>query len=132
MSAISIMTKSKPPKEAPGYKTLEWEGDSKGVFCDFPDAVQQDAGFQLSKVQRGDPADNFKPMGTVGAGVVELIVNDEDGWFRIFYVAKFPPAVYVLHAFQKKTNTTAAGDIEKGRKRYSELVARLRADKIIK
>ncbi|MDT0496349.1 type II toxin-antitoxin system RelE/ParE family toxin [Algiphilus sp. W345] len=79
-------------------------GGSKAVFCNFPDAVQQDAGFQLSKAQRGDPADSFKSMksmNAVGSGVMELIVNDEDGWFRVFYFAKFPPAVYVLHAFLK-------------------------------
>jgi len=58
-------------------------------------------------VQNGLPPDDFKPMKTIGAGVVELRIRDEAGAFRVVYVAKFENAVYVLHCFQKKTPKTS-------------------------
>lgn len=61
-------------------------------------------------------------MPTVGAGVREIIVNTGDA-FRVFYVAKFEDAIYVLHAFQKTTRKTSTRDIEQGRRRYRELLA---------
>jgi len=122
----------KPKQEAPGYKTLCWEGDSKKMFLSFPQEVIHNAGYQLSKIQRGLDPDHADPMNRVGSGVIELIVNDKSGWFRIFYVTKLGNAVYVLHAFQKKTNKTSQGDIDKGISRYDDLVRRLKADKVIK
>ena len=49
-----------------------------------------------------EPAD-FKPLPTVGPGAYEIRIRDAAGAFRVVYVAKFEEAVYVLHAFQKKT-----------------------------
>ena len=40
---------------------------------------------------------------------------------RVIYTARFADAVYVLHAFQKKTRTTAQRDIDTAKERYSEL-----------
>ena len=54
-----------------------------------------------------------------GAGVVEIRVRDAEGTFRLFYVAKFAEAVYVLHAFQKKSQKTSALDLELARSRYA-------------
>ncbi|MHB1531949.1 type II toxin-antitoxin system RelE/ParE family toxin [Acidithiobacillus sp.] len=45
-------------------------------------------------------------------GVSEIRIWDETGTYRVIYVAKFPEAVYVLHAFQKKTEKTAKGDLD--------------------
>ena len=64
-----------------------------------------------------EPAD-FKPMPSVGPGAYELRVRDEAGAFRVIYVAKFEHAVYVLHAFQKKTRRTSQADIELAARRY--------------
>ena len=61
-------------------------------------------------------------MPTVGAGVIEIRIRAKRDQFRVFYVAKFEEAIYVLHAFQKKSQKTATPDIEKGRKRYKELI----------
>jgi phage-related protein len=60
--------------------------------------------------------------GARSAGVMELRIWDEAGTFRVVYVAKFEDAVYVLHCFQKKTQTTAQRDIELARKRFKALV----------
>jgi len=64
-----------------------------------------------------EPAD-FKSIPSVGPGAYEIRVRDEAGAFRVIYVAKFEHAVYVLHAFQKKTRKTAQADIELAARRY--------------
>ena len=69
---------------------------------------------------------DFKYMGSVGAGVYELRIR-ADKHYRIFYVAKFEEAIYVLHAFVKKTPQTARHDIEKGRERF-KLLLKLREE----
>ena len=74
-------------------------------------------------VQVGRDPENWKPMHVVGAGVREIRVHDPSGAFRVIYVATFRSAVYVLHAFQKKTQATRRGDIEVARRRYKEAVA---------
>lgn len=79
-------------------------------------------GFQLDKVQRGLMPDNWKPMNSVGKGVNEIRVRDSTGAYRVMYVATFPEAVYVLHAFQKKRQTTAKADLELARARLQSLI----------
>jgi len=87
-------------------------------------SARRETGFQLDKVQNGEDADDWKPMPTIGNGVHEIRVRDEAGAFRLMYVAKFPEAVYVLHAFQKKTRTTARKDLALGKDRYQEVLMR--------
>jgi phage-related protein len=84
--------------------------------------VQETAGFQLFKVQQGKEPDDWKPMTTVGPGVQELRVRDESGAYRVFYVAKFQEAVYVLHVFEKRSQKTARTDLELGKNRYADLL----------
>ena len=69
-------------------------------------------------VQVGREPANFKPLPTVGPGAYEIRVQDEAGAFRVIYVAKFEHAVYVLHAFQKKTRKIPQADIELATRRY--------------
>ena len=59
-----------------------------------------------------------KPMSVVGPGACEIRVRDAGGAFRVIYVAKFADAVYVLHAFQKKTQQTAQVDLSLAKQRY--------------
>lgn len=61
-------------------------------------------------------------MTTVGPGVQELRVRDESGAYRVFYVAKFQEAVYVLHVFEKRSQKTARTDLELGKNRYADLL----------
>jgi len=74
-------------------------------------------------VQLGGEPSDFKPMSSVGAGVYEIRVADASGAFRTMYVAKFVEAVYVLHAFQKKTAKTAKVDLDLAAKRYKQIGA---------
>ena len=57
-------------------------------------------------------------MPDVGAGVREIRNRTKDGAFRVFYVVESATDIYVLHAFQKKTQRTSPKDIEKGKARY--------------
>ncbi len=71
-------------------------------------------------VQVGRNPDDWKPMPSVGAGACEIRVQDQAGAFRVIYVARFEDAVYVLHAFQKKSRKTSRSDIDLARKRYRD------------
>ncbi len=64
-------------------------------------------------------------MRSVGAGVVEIRIHEE-GEYRVLYVAKFAEAIYVLHAFPKKTQQTRQADIEMGRRNLSEVLGHRR------
>ena len=103
-------------------KPISFLGSSLKALRAFPDAARQDAGFQLDLVQRGQQPDDFKAMPAVGAGVEELRVWCEHGTFRVVYLARLADAIYVLHAFQKKTQTTAKADVEIAARRYRELL----------
>jgi phage-related protein len=102
-------------------KPVVFLGDSVARLRAFPEGPRRNAGFQLDRVQRGLDPDNWKPITSVGRGVREIRVRDAAGAFRVMYVATFAEAVYVLHAFQKKTRRTSARDIELARSRYREI-----------
>ncbi len=69
-----------------------------------------------------DPED-FKPMPAIGPGVEELRIWVSEGTFRVIYYTRLANAVYVLHAFQKKTQEITNRDLDLARKRYLALVA---------
>ena len=102
-------------------KPVTFLGDSLEAVRKFPQGVRREAGLQLDRVQRSLMPENWKPMKTVGPGVNEIRVRDETGAFRVLYVATFPEAVYVLHAFQKKTQKTAKADLDLATTRYKAL-----------
>ncbi|MBS0557006.1 MAG: type II toxin-antitoxin system RelE/ParE family toxin [Proteobacteria bacterium] len=99
-------------------KGLIWLGSSKADWNTFPESAQDEAGYQLDKVQCGGQPSDWKPLSTVGPGVCELRIRDDAGVFRAIYLATRPEGVYVLHAFQKKTQTTSLHDIRKAQERY--------------
>jgi phage-related protein len=102
-------------------KPVVFLGDSLGRLRAFPERARRDAGFQLDRVQRGLEPDDWKPMKTIGAGVREIRTREASGVFRVVYVATFAEAVYVLHAFQKKTSRTSPRDLELASARLQEL-----------
>lgn len=102
-------------------KPVAFLGDSLRALRGFPDGARQDAGYQIDKVQRGDRPDDFKPIPTVGRGVEELRIWADDGTYRVIYLASRPEAVYVLHAFRKRSEATRRADLALARKRYAEL-----------
>ena len=101
-------------------KPLKFIGSSEDDLAAFPREVKQVAGHELFRVQAGLMPSDWKPILNVGAGVYEISVHVFGEW-RVIYVAKFAEAVYVLHAFQKKTQQTRKEDLELATVRYKQL-----------
>jgi len=103
-------------------KPIYWVGSSLKDLLALPDEVKREAGYQLHRVQNGLDPENWKPFQEVGSGTKEIRIYDKDGAFRVMYVAKFSERIYVLHAFQKKTQKTNQNDINIARTRYKSIM----------
>ncbi|MEK6806072.1 MAG: type II toxin-antitoxin system RelE/ParE family toxin [Pseudomonadota bacterium] len=101
-------------------KPLSFVGSSTRDLSAFPAEARRAAGFELWQVQLGLMPSDFKPMRAVGPGTYEIRIHVLGEW-RVIYVAKFADAVYVLHAFQKKSQQTRKEDIELARRRYTQI-----------
>ena len=104
-------------------RPLAWLGSSLESLRAFPDDARRAAGYQLGRVQQGLLPTDWKPMTTVGPGVIEIRVHTRVE-HRVFYIASFEEAVYVLHAFEKRTRQTPQREIALARKRLAELIRR--------
>jgi phage-related protein len=102
-------------------KPVAFVGDSRDRLRNFPLDAKRAAGYQIDRIQAGGVPNDYRPMPSVGHGVMEIRIHEDNGAFRVFYVANREDAVYVLHCFQKKTQKTARKDIELGKQRYKEL-----------
>ena len=91
-------------------KPIAFLGSSLASIRAFPTAVKREAGYELDKVQRGAGPRDWKAMPNLGPGVREIRIRIEGAW-RVVYVASRADAIYVLHAFQKKTQRTSKRDI---------------------
>ncbi|NEQ12270.1 MAG: type II toxin-antitoxin system RelE/ParE family toxin [Moorea sp. SIO4E2] len=109
-------------------KPIYWIGSSRQDIRKFSDEARRKAGFQLRALQRGQMPTDFKPMPTIGQGVEEIRIRTE-GAYRIFYVAGFEEAVYVLHGFEKKTQKTSQKDLKIGEQRYQQVIELRRSQK---
>ncbi|MEX0959207.1 MAG: type II toxin-antitoxin system RelE/ParE family toxin [Burkholderiales bacterium] len=107
-------------------KSLRFVGTSREDLSEFPDKARTRAGFELFMVQVGREPNDWKPIPSVGPGAAEIRVRDDTGAFRVIYVARFAEAIYVLHAFQKKTRKTARSDLALAALRYSQVKAMAR------
>lgn len=103
-------------------KPVSFLGDALDAVRDFPDGARREAGFQIDRLQRGLDPDHWKPMKTIGPGVREIRISDPSGAFRVIYSAVFADAVYVFHAFQKKTQATSSRDLDLAAARFAELI----------
>lgn len=101
-------------------KVLKFVGSSLDDLRNFPDEARRAAGFELRAVQNGLEPSDWKPMKSIGSGVNEIRIRILGEW-RVIYVAKVRDAIYVLHAFQKKTQKTSQKDIEIAQKRYKQI-----------
>jgi len=66
---------------------------------------------RLDKGPRGRQRGGFRPMPTIGSGVEEVRTRDDAGNYRVIYTARLADAIFVLHAFQKKTQRTSQRDL---------------------
>lgn len=99
-------------------KQIRWVGSALDDLRKFTVNARREAGYQLHRVQGGLAPTDWKPMSSVGRGVYEIRIRGGRD-YRVFYVAAFEEAVYVLHAFEKRTQKTRAADIELGKKRLA-------------
>jgi phage-related protein len=102
---------------------VSWLGSSLEDLRAFPEDARRAAGYQLGRVQQGLLPTDWKPMTTVGPGVIEIRVHTRVE-HRVFYIAKFEEAVYVLHAFEKRTRQTPQSEIALAQKRLADLIRR--------
>jgi len=97
-------------------KPVIWIGNAHDDWLDFPDDVQDVMGYSLHLAQCGEKAHNAKPLtGFKGASVMEIVDNYHTDTYRAVYTVKFAEAVYVIHAFQKKSKkgtSTPKSDIK--------------------
>lgn len=85
-------------------KPVRWVGSSQEDLRTFPEDVRRRVGGALWDAQLGLKAPYAKPLkGFTGAGVLEVIDDSDGDTFRVVYTVRFARAVYVLHAFQKKS-----------------------------
>jgi phage-related protein len=119
--------------EEPSLKPVIWVGSSRKDLRRFPEPVQDHMGYALYEAQRGGKHRDTKTLsGFGGAGVVEVVKDFRGDTFRAVYTLRYAGAVYVLHAFQKKSKSgreTPRQDIEliKQRLREAEAIAKERA-----
>ena len=116
-----------------GEKPLYWMGSAKKDLLAFPEAVKDSVGTALSVAQFGGKHPSAKPWKGEGPGVLEIVEDHAGNTFRAVYTIRFAQAVYVLHAFQKKSPKgikTARRDVElvserlkQARKDYQERYA---------
>jgi phage-related protein len=102
-------------------KPINWCADSLDRIREFPDVARGKVGQQLNRLQHGYEPLDWKPMQGIGPGVCEIRVHQR-GEHRVFYVAKFAEAVYVLHAFAKKSRKTSSRDLAIAVTRFRALV----------
>ena len=100
-------------------KDVIWLGNSLDRVRSFPASVREQIGRQLMATQLGHEPWDCKPMPSIGPGVKEIRARTAAGAWRVFYIAKLDDAVYVLHAFSKKTQKTPKQDLEIARKRLA-------------
>jgi phage-related protein len=85
-------------------KPVRWVGSSKDDLSEFPAEVRRRVGGALWEAQIGRKAPYAKPLKGFGdAGVLEIVDDFDGDTFRAVYTVRFARAVYVLHAFQKKS-----------------------------
>ena len=92
----------------PPEKPLHWVGSAKRDYLAFPIEVQSDMGYALGLAQLGTKHPHAKPWKGEGPGVFEIVEDHRGDTYRAVYTVRFAGAVYVLHAFQKKSKRGSA------------------------
>src|SRR3990170_1163352 len=107
-------------------RPLLWIASSKRDYMGFPPQVQDGFGFELYLVQTGQHPPSAKPLKGLGSGTVELIEDFDGDTYRTVYTVRFQEAVYVLHAFKKKSKrgiATPKSDIDLIKRRLKDAVS---------
>ena len=88
----------------PKLKSIRWVGSSLKDLKSFPKTVQRHIGQALYAAQCDEEYPTVKALkGYGGRTVLEIVAHDGTGTYRAIYTVRFRDAIYVLHAFQKKS-----------------------------
>jgi phage-related protein len=105
-------------------RSVVWVGSSLESIRRFPREVRRDIGVALYSAQRGEKDPSAKPLKGFGGGSVLEVVSDQKGdTWRAVYTVRYPEAIYVLHAFQKKSTrgiATSKKDLDLIQRRLAE------------
>jgi phage-related protein len=95
-----------PTKNTPSLpRTVLWVGSSKDDISALPGPVKSSFGHRLRQVQDGETPLEMKPLTQFGTGVFELRERFDKNAYRLVYVVSLKRAIYVLHAFIKKSKS---------------------------
>ena len=87
-------------------KPLEWVTSARKDLMSFPEQVRREVGFALYRAQEGKKHIHAKPLKEFGgAGVLEVVTNNDGNTYRAVYTVRFAEKLYVLHCFQKKSKS---------------------------
>ncbi len=105
-------------------RPVTWVGSSRRDLRGFPSEVRREIGYALYAAQRGETDPAAKPLSGFGGGsVLEIVADQPGGTWRAVYTVRYREAIYVLHAFQKKSKrgiATPKKDIDLIRRRLAE------------
>ncbi len=105
-------------------RPVVWVGSSRRDLRGFPREVRRDIGQALYTAQQGDTDPSAKPLrGFSGGSVLEIVADHKGGTWRALYSVRYREAIYVLHAFQKKSKrgiATPKKDVDLIRHRLAE------------
>jgi len=108
------------------FKPLLWVGAARAELRRFPVDARQQAGYELHRVQQGLAPSDWRSMPSVGPGVIEIRIHSEIE-SRVCYISKYPEGVYVLHAFEKRSQQTSQHDIAVCRERLAAVLSHRRS-----
>jgi len=110
---------------AESERPIIWVGSSRRDLRAFPRDVRRDIGQSLYAAQQGETDPSAKPLKGFGGGsVIEIVAEHRSDTWRAVYTVRYPEAIYVLHAFQKKSKrgiATPKRDIDLIRRRLAEV-----------
>ena len=101
-------------------KKVIWLGNSRKRIQGLPEVAKDIAGEELMRVQKGENPVDWRPMPDIAFGVKEIRIHNPDE-YRIFYIASYAEAIYILNVFGKTTKKTTQQDKQLGKARYAIL-----------
>lgn len=101
-------------------KEVIWVGNTRKRLKEFPALAMREAGEQIGRLQLGEEPQDWRDMKSIGPGVREIRIH-KDGEFRVIYLANRPEGIYLLQAFQKKSQKTAQWEIKRAKVNYAKI-----------
>ena len=86
-------------------RPISWVRAARKNFERFPAGAQLDIRRALTVAAEGHTSDAAKPMKGLGSGVFEIALRYRSDAYRVVYAVQIADAVWVVHAFQKKSKT---------------------------